>query len=308
MVTTKYWRVWCTPAFLQRCKSSLDSGRTEWLDACLEQVQTDFGITLRLRAGQSFDGSHLDVVLDPASQGGAHTGTVFGSYGVSVSPDAIYNAAYGMVGFWWYLLTMHETVNVITGSIAQDWVWADGSSLWNGTSPFPNMCDAVVASECGRREIGDAQETRMAGDPGVQLFRSILRTYGDWTPYRRLFRWTVANDIKDWRVYPEPIRTAILVWFLDCASSRAPPEGETLLVQFNNVIQALSGQKITPAAYARAKALFPSPSRGEPDPTDLQGLAPRKSAVVQGGRFAAIRAGAGSLEALVAALKKALRF
>src|SRR6202030_4381800 len=100
-----------------------------------------------------------DLVLDPAAQGGAHTGDVFGSYGVSLSPDAIYNAFNGVQQFWWYILTLHETINVFTGALAQGWIWADGSPLWAGTSPFPNMCDIRVADELGYTSLSSTHSS-----------------------------------------------------------------------------------------------------------------------------------------------------
>jgi hypothetical protein len=254
---TTFWNVWSPLGFRAQHIAHFDSARLTWLDACYSQVIQDLGIQFALRRGQSYDAAHLDIVLDPASQGGAHTGTAFGADGVSVSPDALYNVGFGTPGFWWFVLMMHETVNVITGSIAQGWVWADGSSMWAGQSPFPNMCDIVVPSELGRDEIASAQLARMSSDPGVGLFLAIQRSNG-WTPFRRLFQWTRERNIVDWHRFREPsLRTALLVWFLECAIG-PQATGGPLLERFNAVLARISGQEITDSDYSQAQSLFPN--------------------------------------------------
>jgi hypothetical protein len=256
--TTEFWNVWCTSGYYSQHVSHFDAPRMSWLDASYRQLVQDLGFQVAPKRGECYDGRHLDVILDPAAQGGAHTGTAFGSYGVSISPDALYNTGFGIAGFWWFILTMHETVNVMTASIAQGWVWADGSSMWAGQSPFPNMCDIVVARETGREDVSNAQLLRMTSDPGVRLFLSIQVTYG-WAPYQRLFQWTKLNKITDWHAYAEPLRTALLVWFLACAT---PHAGQTsLLDQFNSALQRISGRQVVASDYSRAQALFPNLSQ-----------------------------------------------
>jgi hypothetical protein len=253
---TNFWNVWSTPAFRAQYIAQFDTSRLTWLDACYRQVIQDLGIQFAPGRGRSYDATHLDIVLDPASQGGAHTGTVFGAHGVSLSPDALYNVGFGTPGFWWFVLMMHETVNVITGSIAQGWVWADGSSMWAGQSPFPNMCDIIIPAELGRDEIARAQLSRMSSDPGVGLFLSIQRSNG-WVPFRRLFQWTREQNIVDWHRFREPsLRTALLVWFLDRAIG-PQAMGAPLLDRFNAALGRISGEKITDRDYSEAQALFP---------------------------------------------------
>ena len=259
--TTHFWNVWSTPAFYSQHAADFDAPRMSWVDASYRQLVDDLGFQLTPQRGRCHDGEHLDVVLDPAAQGGAHTGTTFGPDGVSVSPDALYNIGNGIAGFWWFVLTVHETVNVMTGSIAQGWVWADGSPMWAGQSPFPNMCDVVVAREAGRGDVSSAQLHRMSSDPGVGLFLWIQRTYG-WAPYERLFRWTRLQSITDWHRYREPsLRTAILAWFLTCASRELGQSSLLLLDRFNSALQRISGLRISASDYSQAQALFPDPSR-----------------------------------------------
>src|SRR5271169_1650385 len=119
---TRYWNVWTTDGLWQQYRSDFTDSAMGWLDSSLAQISNDFGYSMTVRAGTSWETARMDCVLDPSAQGGAHTGTVFGPSGVSVSPDAVHNSAYNIGQFWWHILTMHETVNVLTGSIASSWI------------------------------------------------------------------------------------------------------------------------------------------------------------------------------------------
>jgi len=256
---TANWNVWATDTFWQQHQSGFSDSAVGWLDSVLAQLSNDFAYSMTIPAGASWESSRMDCVLDPSAQGGAHTGTVFGPSGVSVSPDSLYNSAYGIPQFWWYILTMHETVNVLTGSIASSWVWADGSPLWVGSSPFPNMCDIVASGEVGRKDVSAAQLSRMGGDPGVRLFLDIQRRYG-WGVYQKLFSYVKINGIGDWSAHPEPLRTAIVVWFLSFGANLTTlSTDELLLNEFNSALQSISGLQVPPLAYTQAQSLFPRP-------------------------------------------------
>lgn len=238
------------------------SGGVAWgpLSAYLDSLIPAFGTYLGYSfspstAAQSQDGNHFDLVLDPQSQGGAHTGTLFGPYGVSVSPDSVINDFSGVKGFWFYLLAIHELSNVWTGYKSEGWPWADGSPLWKGSSPFPNMVDIVILGEIGRSDLSRIQHGRMSSDPAVMLLLSLQKFYG-WSLYQSLFRQATDNGIGDWRKYDEPLRSAILVWFM--SSGAGQTAGAGLLPQFNEVFQKLSGQTIPPDVYASARSMFPA--------------------------------------------------
>jgi hypothetical protein len=259
VASTRYWNIWATTEFRRRYRSHFTDSAVGWLDASLARLSSDFAYSRTIQGGTSWEPVRMDCVLDPGAQGGAHTGSVFGISGVSVSPDALYNAAYGIPQFWWHVLTMHETVNVLTGSIASSWVWADGSPLWAGGSPFPNMCDIVVSNEIGRKDVSAAQRSRMEADPGVRLFLGIQQRYG-WGLYRKLFSYVTVNEIRDWGAYSEPLRSAILIWFLSYgANLTTMSTDELLLKEFNSALQSISGQLVPSSAYTRAQALFPRP-------------------------------------------------
>jgi hypothetical protein len=263
----RYWNIWCTPSDLEVYQQQ-PSGGVAWgplsafLDSLIPAFGTYFGYSFSPgNTAQSQDGSRFDLVLDPQSQGGAHTGTRFGPYGVSVSPDAVINDFSGVTGFWFYLLSIHELSNVWAGYRAQGWPWADGSPMWKGSSAFPNMTDIVMLGEVGRSDLSQIQRGRMNSDPGAMLLLSLQKFYG-WSLYQSLFRQAADDGISDWRKYNEPLRSAILVWLLSSAVGQT--SGTGLLPQFNDMFQKLSGQTIPPDAYASAQSMFPHQSNPTP--------------------------------------------
>jgi hypothetical protein len=259
----RYWNIWCTPSDLAVYQQQ-PSGGVAWdtlsayLDSLIPAFGTDFGFSFSPSTiAQSQDGNRFDLVLDPQSQGGAHTGTLFGPYGVSVSPDAVINELSGVRGFWFYLFSIHELSNVWAGHRANGWPWADGSPIWKGSSAFPNMTDVVMLGEVGRSDLSRIQQGRMSSDPGVTLLLSLQKSYG-WPLYQSLFKLAADNGVSDWRSYQEPLRSAILVWFLSSAAGQTIGTG--LLPQFNDMFQKLSGQVIPPDVYAKARSMFPQPA------------------------------------------------
>jgi hypothetical protein len=245
---SKHWNVWAKASYYSANQSSFTPAALNWLEKFLPQLIKDFGFSVfPLSRGQSQDAIRMDCVLDPQAQGGAHTGTVFGGIGLSVSPDAIVNPGQ----FYWYIFTMHESVNVFTGSIASDWIWADGSNMWKGGSPFPNMCDIQVSAEVGNHSLSSQQFAREGNYRDVALFMYIQKTHG-WKPYKDLFAFVKSKAI-DWSKYQEPLRTAVTCWLLSQFS------GEDLLSRFNNATKAISGRTVDSKTYARAQKLFPDP-------------------------------------------------
>jgi hypothetical protein len=262
-----HWNIWCTPTELVVYQQQPPGGiawgpLSAYLDSLIPAFGTYFGYSFSPgNTAQSQDGNLFDLVLDPQSQGGAHTGTLFGPYGVSISPDAVLNEAEGVKGFWFYLLAIHELSNVWAGYRAQGWPWADGSPLWKGSSAFPNMTDIVMLGEVGRSDLGQIQQGRMASDPAVMLLLSLQKFYG-WALYQKLFRQAIDSGINDWRKYDEPLRSAIVVWFLSHGAGQATGTG--LLSQFNEMFQKLSGQTIPISVYAQAQSMFPLAAPSNP--------------------------------------------
>jgi len=78
--------------------------------------------------------------------------------------------------------------------------------------------------------------------------------------YQRLFSYVRINGIRDWTVHPEPLRTAIVVWFLSFGANLTTlSTDELLLNEFNSALQSISGLQVPPLAYTQAQSLFPRP-------------------------------------------------
>ncbi len=139
--------------------------------------------------------------------GGAHTGSECCGLGVTVSGDAFYGNAYGVDGFWGYLLSLHETINDWTGQVSGGWptdFWADH------VSAFPNSMDWRVMAALGIEDndanltaASMAQKARFypggdSADPRVPMFDMIfdLPNMG-FTGYSRIFGY-VQKDGMSW--------------------------------------------------------------------------------------------------------------
>jgi hypothetical protein len=61
------------------------------------------------------------------------------------------------------------------------------------------------------------------------------------------------QGIADLTAYSEPLRTAIICWFLSYSC------GTSLLSQFNAAVYADSGLTIPSSVYQQAQAMFPTP-------------------------------------------------
>ena len=187
--TTQFWNVWSTAAFHSQHAADFDAPRMSWLDASYRELVDDLGFQLTPQRGRCYDGEHLDVVLDPAAQGGAHTGTTFGSSGVSVSPDALYNIGNGIT-----------RVLVVHPHDARDSQRDDGVDTPRGGygRRLPDVGRTVAVPQHvrhGRRRGGmekgrlgrsASEDERRPGGPPVPLDPAEL----GWAPYQRLFQWT----------------------------------------------------------------------------------------------------------------------
>ncbi|KPC54155.1 hypothetical protein [Amantichitinum ursilacus] len=170
-----------------------------------EQVVSSLQSIFSVSANQTF------VYQVDTPNGGAHTGSDFG-LGVSVTGDAFYGGypdsqtGTSIVGFWGYLLTLHEAINVWTGLVSAGWPtdwWADHRS------PFPNTMDFHIL-----QTIGDAQNNdtlRMAArtqkqrfidpaasgyDTEVVMFESFATRFGGYTPFQRMFQLMQADGLR----------------------------------------------------------------------------------------------------------------
>jgi hypothetical protein len=247
VTSTTYWDVYSTATWYAANGATL-APLLPYLDDYTTQIGTDFGYSVfPLPGGQA----KLALVLDPAITNAASTGTPLGLEGVTVAANTVGEVWDSIAGYLYYIFSLHETVNDWTGALASGWPWADGSSLWAGTSPFPTACDIIITEELGYTAISEAHRAEESSDQGVQLFLNLQSTYG-WAAFRQFFALVSKNGITNWTAYPEPLRTAIIAWFFTQTT------GVDQLDNFNAAVLADSGQTIPLTTYEQAQSMFPS--------------------------------------------------
>jgi hypothetical protein len=153
--------------------------------------------------------------------GGASTGCDFGggSYCNTVTGDAYYNTfndpvtGAAITGYWGYLLTLHEAINVHTGFVSGGWPtdwWADDRS------PFPNAFDYEIMEAIGTAQNNQtlllsatAQKNRFDNesqnpsgyDPEVAMFINFFSQFCTGSPcsgfpaYTNAFNYVVEDGI-----------------------------------------------------------------------------------------------------------------
>lgn len=168
--------------------------------------------------------------------GGAHTGSECCGLGVTVSGDAFYGNAYGVDGFWGYLLSLHETINDWTGQVSGGWptdFWADH------VSAFPNSMDWRIMAALGTEDndanltaAAKAQKSRFypggdSADPRVPMFDTIfdLPNMG-FTGYSRIFGLVQKDgmhwdDVADNGANPDVRRTEYVIAYLSLGAGQS---------------------------------------------------------------------------------------
>jgi hypothetical protein len=165
--------------------------------------------------------------------GGAHTGSECCGTGVTVTGDAFYNDGYGAIGFWGYLLSLHELINDFTGQVSNGWptdFWADH------VSAFPNSMDWHIMETLGAMDNDDnlkkasvAQKKRFypggdSEDARVGMFDKIfdLPNYG-YPGFSRVFSF-VEGDKLSWEDLgvpnPDPKRTEYVMAYLSLGAGK----------------------------------------------------------------------------------------
>lgn len=144
--------------------------------------------------------------------GAAHTGTDFGSgLGDTVTGDAFYNilndpvSQQPIVGFYGYLLPLHEGINVFTGIISPGWPadwWADQRS------PFPNAMDyhfmqdigttqnnpTLLAAATAQKEIF-TDPSLSSYDTEVVMFDTLYNQFGGFSAFENAFKLIQGDGI-----------------------------------------------------------------------------------------------------------------
>jgi hypothetical protein len=190
-------------------------------DAVIAELQTLFPVP---PPNQPF------IIEVQTHTGGAHTGCAFGggSYCSTVTGDAYYGVFNDPVtntpipGFWGYLLTLHEAINVYTGLVSGGWPtdwWADHRS------PFPNAFDYEIMQAIGTAENNNnlllsatAQKNRFdnqSQDPSgydteVAMFINLWTQFcqgspcSGFPPYSNAFKFVIEDGISWPNVSEDP--------------------------------------------------------------------------------------------------------
>jgi hypothetical protein len=127
---------WCIQDSVPNAQSALPKTFCKYGDEVVSTLETVFGIQAR---------DTFEFELD-AQTGGAHTGTACDHLGNGVAYDGFNGHAYGVDGFWGYLLSLHEAINDWTGMSSGGWPtdwWADHQSA------FPNLIDFHAMAKLG---------------------------------------------------------------------------------------------------------------------------------------------------------------
>jgi hypothetical protein len=186
------------------------------------------------------------------------------STGVTVTGDAYPNGytsetGISVPGFWGYLLTLHEFINVWTGEMTSGWPtdwWADHRS------PFPNAMDEEVFRDLGARQgnpvltnAATAQHERYTmseRDPEVLMFLSFFDRFGGFPAYNRVFSLVRADGVH-WDSLgvsnPSPLRSEYVMAYLQLGFRTA-----TDLTQSDFVASGVSHATSQDAAYVVSAA------------------------------------------------------
>lgn len=200
---------WCVDRNVWSANQQAISGFFSYGDAVITELQGLFPIT---PPSQPF----IFEVKSPF--GGASTGCDFGggAYCNTVTDDAYYNSFSDPVtgasvsGFWGYVLTLHEAINVYTGLVSGGWPtdwWADHRS------PFPNAMDAEIMQAIGTAQnnttllaAATAQNNRFNNqsqnpsgyDSEVAMFEGFYTQFGGFGPYANAFKFAAVEDGISW--------------------------------------------------------------------------------------------------------------
>jgi hypothetical protein len=214
MLYRSQWSEWCIDInFYGAHSATFNSGVFyAFSDAFIKELQAVLPVT---PPSQPF------IIEVQTPTGGAHTGCDFGdgSYGDTVTGDGYYNVFNDPVtgtqipGYWGYLLSLHEAINVYTGLVSGGWPtdwWADDRS------PFPNAFDYELMETIGAAQknatlllSATAQKNRFANqsqnpsgyDPEVALFIDFFDQYCQGSPcsgfpaYASAFRLVIEDNI-----------------------------------------------------------------------------------------------------------------
>lgn len=228
------WTTWCIDDQVwAKGQSEFESKFFPYGDAVVQELELLFGVTP----------NGLPLIIEATEPNGyAQTPPACCGNGCNQNPclgeavtgDAYYGNAYGVKGFWGYLLTLHELVNQWTGYVTSGWptdFWADH------VSAFPNSMDWQIMGTLGA-QLGDAtlmtasaaQKARFypggdSADPRVPMFDEISALpnmgYEGWS---RVFGFIQADKMSwDGLGVPNPdkLRTEYVIAYVSLGAGKS---------------------------------------------------------------------------------------
>lgn len=203
--SSKYAK-WCVDATFWPSNSKSISNFFAYFDEVVPPLTSRFKVKVPLP---------IVVEVTTPTAGACACGPQFGAKdSVIITGDAFSGAfvtpqKQSIPGFWGYLLTLHEAINVFTGQVGggnwpTDW-WADHRS------PFPNAMDEQVMRIIGTKQnnptllnAATAHHQRF-GEPGhgkydseVKMFNDFYSQFGGFAAYSQFFG-LVQKDKLQWK-------------------------------------------------------------------------------------------------------------
>jgi hypothetical protein len=205
-VYSSHYAKWCVDATFWQSNSESISDFFAYYDEVVPQLSSLFKVTVPLP---------IVVEVTTPTPGACACGPRFGvKEAIRISGDAFSSRfvtpqKQSVPGFWGYLLTLHETINVFTGQVGggnwpTDW-WADHRS------PFPNAMDEQVMRVIGTKQNNPtllsaaAAHHQRFGEPGqgrydseVAMFNDFYNQFGGFAAYSLFFS-LVQQDKMQWK-------------------------------------------------------------------------------------------------------------
>ncbi len=215
----KYW-TWYAPESIWNLYGSSISRFFDYADRVYEALRSDLGVEPKGRVyilvhpgGAGFAGFATGDIAEIRAITGRR------SPGIGVVYDAFVNEAYGIRGYWAYVLIAHEATNLFTGEgVTGGWPWADGTEIWGRGSPFPYAVAVLVTRQLGLEQVS-ATHYRILNPrdrPYVDLFIEIVSERG-WDAIRRMFRLMIEDGVRldaEGPIAREPLKSHYVFLYL----------------------------------------------------------------------------------------------
>jgi hypothetical protein len=193
-----YW-TWYAPEDVWSKYGEQISKFFDYADRVYEKLREDLGVEPKERVyllvhpgGAGFAGFAVGDIAEIRALTGRR------SPGIGIVYDAFVNEAYGIRGYWAYVLIAHEATNLFTGEgVTGGWPWADGTDIWGRGSPFPYAVAVLVTEQLGFANVSRTHYRILdpRDKPYVDLFIELVRGRG-WECIRRMFNLMLEDGIK----------------------------------------------------------------------------------------------------------------